>query len=55
MVLTERRTPRESTQPPDRLGAAWAGGCDETPPQPLDAAIIQATVGDLAPFAGTVA
>jgi len=34
-----------------RLGATWAGGSDETPPQPLDAAIIFATVGDLVPLA----
>ncbi len=33
------------------LGAAWAGGSDEAPPQPLDAAIIFATVGDLVPAA----
>jgi propanol-preferring alcohol dehydrogenase len=33
------------------LGAAWAGGSDETPPQPLDAAIIYAPVGDLVPLA----
>jgi len=33
------------------LGAAWAGGSDETPPEPLDAAIIYATVGDLVPVA----
>jgi propanol-preferring alcohol dehydrogenase len=34
-----------------RLGATWAGGSDETPPSPLDAAIIYATVGDLVPLA----
>ena len=34
-----------------RLGAAWAGGSDEMPPEPLDAAIIYATVGDLVPMA----
>jgi propanol-preferring alcohol dehydrogenase len=34
-----------------RLGAVWAGGSDETPPEPLDAAIIFATVGDLVPLA----
>jgi propanol-preferring alcohol dehydrogenase len=34
-----------------RLGAVWAGGSDEMPPQPLDAAIIFATVGDLVPLA----
>jgi propanol-preferring alcohol dehydrogenase len=33
------------------LGAAWAGGSDETPPEPLDAAIIFAVVGDLVPLA----
>jgi alcohol dehydrogenase, propanol-preferring len=34
-----------------RLGAVWAGGSDELPPEPLDAAIIYATVGDLVPLA----
>jgi propanol-preferring alcohol dehydrogenase len=34
-----------------RLGAVWAGGSDEMPPEPLDAAIIYATVGDLVPLA----
>ncbi|MGB8898535.1 MAG: zinc-dependent alcohol dehydrogenase family protein [Methylocella sp.] len=34
-----------------RLGATWAGGSDEMPPEPLDAAIIYATVGDLVPLA----
>ncbi|NPD66816.1 zinc-dependent alcohol dehydrogenase family protein (plasmid) [Lichenicola cladoniae] len=33
------------------LGASWAGGSDEMPPDPLDAAIIYATVGDLVPLA----
>ena len=33
------------------LGAIWAGGSDELPPEPLDAAIIFATVGDLVPLA----
>jgi propanol-preferring alcohol dehydrogenase len=33
------------------LGAAWAGGSDETPPEPLDAAIIYAPIGDLVPTA----
>ncbi len=33
------------------LGVAWAGGSDEMPPVPLDAAIIYATVGDLVPQA----
>ncbi len=33
------------------LGAAWAGGSDEAPPEPLDAAIIFAPVGALVPLA----
>ena len=33
------------------LGAVWAGGSDEMPPEQLDAAIIFATVGDLVPMA----
>jgi propanol-preferring alcohol dehydrogenase len=33
------------------LGATWAGGSDEMPPQRLDAAIIFATVGGLVPLA----
>jgi alcohol dehydrogenase, propanol-preferring len=47
------------TRPGDRrgqefarsLGAAWAGGSDERPPQPLDAALIFAPVGALIPTA----
>jgi propanol-preferring alcohol dehydrogenase len=34
-----------------RLGAEWAGGSDETPPFPLDAALIFAPVGALVPAA----
>jgi propanol-preferring alcohol dehydrogenase len=33
------------------LGAEWAGGSDESPPEPLDAAIIFAPVGPLVPAA----
>lgn len=33
------------------LGAAWAGGSDELPPEPLDAAIIFAPIGSLVPAA----
>jgi propanol-preferring alcohol dehydrogenase len=33
------------------LGATWAGGSDEMPPTPLDAAIIYATDGKLVPVA----
>lgn len=31
------------------LGATWAGGSDETPPEPLDAAIVFAPVSELVP------
>jgi alcohol dehydrogenase, propanol-preferring len=34
-----------------RLGACWAGGSDEPPPEPLDAAILFAPVGSLVPAA----
>jgi propanol-preferring alcohol dehydrogenase len=34
-----------------RLGAAWAGSSSENPPEPLDAAIIYAPVGELVPAA----
>ncbi len=34
-----------------QLGAAWAGGSHEPPPEPLDAAILFAPVGDLVPTA----
>jgi len=33
------------------LGAVWAGGSDQPPPEPLDAAIIFAPVGSLVPAA----
>jgi propanol-preferring alcohol dehydrogenase len=33
------------------LGAVWAGGSDERPPEPLDAAIVFAPVGALVPVA----
>ena len=33
------------------LGAEWAGGSDETPPEPLDAALVFAPVGALVPAA----
>jgi alcohol dehydrogenase, propanol-preferring len=55
----QRRTVFAFTRPGDaatqdfarRLGAAWAGGSDELPPERLDAAIIFATVGELVPLA----
>ncbi|MFO8047247.1 MAG: zinc-dependent alcohol dehydrogenase family protein [Halomonas sp.] len=34
-----------------RLGAIWAGGSDETPPETLDAALLFAPVGELIPIA----
>jgi propanol-preferring alcohol dehydrogenase len=34
-----------------RLGCAWAGGSDERPPEPLDAAILYAPAGALVPAA----
>ena len=34
-----------------RLGCVWAGGADQEPPEPLDAAIIFAPVGALVPLA----
>ncbi|RMX03526.1 zinc-binding alcohol dehydrogenase family protein [Corticibacter populi] len=45
--------PGEQTAPAfaRSLGAAWAGGSDETPPRPLDAAIIFAPAGQLVPAA----
>jgi propanol-preferring alcohol dehydrogenase len=33
------------------LGATWAGGSEDSPPEPLDAAIIFAPVGALVPLA----
>ncbi|MBU0730381.1 MAG: zinc-dependent alcohol dehydrogenase family protein [Proteobacteria bacterium] len=33
------------------LGAKWAGGSDESPPEPMDAAIIFAPAGELVPVA----
>jgi alcohol dehydrogenase, propanol-preferring len=33
------------------LGAAWSGGSDESPPEPLDAALLFAPAGDLVPTA----
>ena len=51
-VFAFTRTGDLSTQAFARsLGASWAGGSNEMPPEPLDAAIIFATVGDLVPLA----
>ena len=40
-----------SQQAARKLGAKWAGGSDEMPPEKLDAAIIFASVGELVPAA----
>ena len=55
----EGRTVYAFTRPGDEAGqrfaracgAHWAGGSDEAPPEPLDAAIVFAPVGDLVPEA----
>jgi propanol-preferring alcohol dehydrogenase len=41
----------ETQQAAKELGAIWAGGSDEMPPEKLDAAIIFASVGPLVPVA----
>lgn len=59
VALWQGRTTCAFTRPGDtgaqafarRLGATWAGGSDEMPPAPLDAAIIYAPLGDLVPAA----
>src|SRR6266498_4776758 len=42
---------KASQQAARKLGAKWAGGSDEMPPEKLDAAIIFASVGELVPVA----
>jgi propanol-preferring alcohol dehydrogenase len=59
VALDEKKEIYAFTRPGDRagqtaarsLGAVWAGGSDETPPEKLDAAIIFAPVGALVPAA----
>ncbi|ACI50901.1 zinc-binding alcohol dehydrogenase family protein [Gluconacetobacter diazotrophicus PA1 5] len=59
VALWQGRTVYGFTRPGDRptqdfarsLGATWAGGSDEAPPEKLDAAIIFAPVGALVPAA----
>jgi propanol-preferring alcohol dehydrogenase len=46
-----RRGDASSQEFAKRLGAVWAGAADERPPEPLDAAIIFAPVGELVPTA----
>ena len=51
-VFAFTRTGDQRTQQFARgLGAEWAGGSDEMPPEPLDAAIIFASAGSLVPAA----
>jgi len=59
IAIYERRELFAFTRPGDKatqqaareLGAVWAGGSDEMPPEKLDAAIIFASVGPLVPTA----
>jgi propanol-preferring alcohol dehydrogenase len=59
VAAAERRRVFALTRPGDRdaqrfalsLGAAWAGDSDQSPPEPLDAAILFAPVGALVPAA----
>jgi len=59
VAVYQRRSVYAFTRPGDdraqqfalRLGASWAGGSDERPPEELDAAIIFAPVGALVPVA----
>ena len=59
VALHEGRRVAAFTRPGDttaqalarRLGAHWAGGSDEAPPEPLDAALIFASAGALVPQA----
>ncbi len=46
-----RKGDREGQQFARQLGAAWAGDSTELPPEPLDAAIIFAPLGELVPAA----
>lgn len=46
-----RRGDADAQRQARSLGAAWAGGSDEAPPAPLDAAILFAPVGALVPAA----
>ena len=42
---------KSTQQGAKEIGAVWAGGSDETPPEKLDAAIVFASVGQLVPVA----
>jgi propanol-preferring alcohol dehydrogenase len=59
VAVAEGRRVYAFTRPGDRetqafdrgLGTVWAGGSDEAPPEPLDAALVFAPVGALVPVA----
>lgn len=59
VAIFQGRTVYAFTRPRDlrtqefaqQLGATWAGGSDEQPPEPLDAAIVFASAGELVPQA----
>jgi propanol-preferring alcohol dehydrogenase len=49
-VYVMTRDPRQQALALE-LGAAWAGGADKRPPEPLDSAVLFAPAGDLVPAA----
>jgi alcohol dehydrogenase, propanol-preferring len=51
LFVFTRAGDKPTQQSAKALGAKWAGGSDETPPEKLDAAIIFASVGPLVPAA----
>ena len=51
LFVFTRSGDKATQQAAKELGAAWAGGSDEMPPEKLDAAIIFASVGPLVPAA----
>jgi len=51
LFVFTRRGDKATQQAAKELGAVWAGGSDEMPPERLDAAIIFASVGPLVPAA----
>src|SRR5215472_9372392 len=51
LFVFTRSGDKATQQAAKELGAAWAGGSDEMPPEKLDAAIVFASVGPLVPAA----
>ncbi len=51
LFVFTRSGDKATQQAAKELGAVWAGGSDEMPPEKLDAAIIFASVGSLVPMA----